>query len=339
MKLSKWSTILLSIFFIINIGNQKLYAGLNTYTIETQVNDEIDSAFRKEFKKIEAQLLIALKNNDFNAFSYLISPELSKTNQNDLKKFVTQCSALMTKSNFELKNVYYSTVKSTDQSPIVNIIPSLKDKRMLRIMNMPIIGKKSFDMFLTSTNSGWQQLLFVHFCKFDSQWKMTHINMSTNAINGLDVQSLYDLTIKAKTNNRLISSTVYAWALSKVVKPAKYLQYPDEKIYFDSIKSVYEELNQKMKFPFKIEDITIIGLRIETTNKEGLIPVINFVTDLKFDDPALKQQIQKQKSKILKAFFGVEQDFDFLLMRAYNEIPNDPKKTYNTYGIVLKLKE
>ena len=175
--------------------------------------------------------------------------------------------------------------------------------------------------------------------KFSGEWKINIIHFGNYSISYLTVPKLYNLGMEAKAENRLSSCVVYAWAMNKFLRPAPYLQYIDEQKYIKFIKSSFSEMNSKFKFPFDMEDTKIIGFQIETTDNEGLIPIILYLTELDLKNPEVEKKARQLKDKILKKFYGLDHDFDYLVMRGYNEMPTDPKKKYNIHGTVIKLKE
>ena len=52
----------------------------------------------------------------------------------------------------------------------------------------------------------------------------------------------------------------------------------------------------------------------------------------------MDEEAKQLKDEILNKFYGLDHDFDYIVMRAYNEIPSDPNKKYIYRGTVIKLK-
>jgi hypothetical protein len=305
---------------------------------KTKVNTQIELKLRKEIDKIKNELFEGIKNKDYDKVSRLISPRLSEVKDFDLESYVNQVSPLLNKYDFMIKDQYLSTLKTFEKKTKSTIVPSLTDKSKFIINNLTFFGKESYNLFLKSTNPGWQYLIFISLSKFNGQWKINIIHLGDYSIRNLTAPKLYDLATKAKSKNRLSSCVVYSWGINKFLRPAPYLQYIDEQKYIKFIKSSVSQMNEKFNFPFKIGDITIFSFKTETTDNQGLFPVILYLTDTDVKNPVVREQAKKLKDEVLKKFYGLDHDFDYLVMRAYNEMPTDPKKTYHYHSTVIKLK-
>lgn len=306
--------------------------------VSTKINAEIEFQIRQEISEIKSELFEGIKNKDYDKVSKLISPKLSEVKDFDLKSFVNQVYSLLDKRDFVIIDQYLTTLKKFGKESKATIVPSLTDKSKFIINNLTFFGKESYNLFLKSTNPGWQNLSFISLSKFNGRWEINIIHFGDYSIKNLTAPKLYNLAKKAKGENRLSSSVVYSLGIKKFLRPAPYLQYIDEQKYIKFIESSFSEMNAKFKFPFKIDSTTIIGFQIETTDNEGLIPTILYITDKDLNNPVLDEEVKQLKDEILKKFYGLDHDFDYILMRAYNEIPSDPNKEYKFRGTVIKLK-
>lgn len=326
----------------LSLSTTGLYASINQATtqglVTTKINNEIDPQLRKEIGEIKKELFDGIKNKDYDKVSKLLSPRLFEVKNFDLKSFVNQASTLLDKHEFVIADQYLSTLRKIGKESKATIVPSLTDKSKFIINNLTFHGKESYNLFLKSKNPGWQYLSFISLSKFNGQWKINIIYFGDYSINNLTPPKLYNLGNKAKSKNRLSSCVVYSWGINKFLRPAPYLQYMDEKKYVKFVKSSVSDMNAKFKFPFKIGGITIFSFQTITTNDQGLIPVILYITDKDLNNPVLDEEAKQLKGEILKKFYGLDHDFDYVVMRAYNEMPSDPKKTYNFRGTVIKLK-
>jgi len=312
------------------------YTSLNM--VITKANAEIELQLRQEISEIKNELFEGIKNRDYDKVSKLISPKLLEAKDFDLKSFFNQASTLLGKHDFLIADQYLSTLKKIGKESKATIVPSLTDKSKFIINNLTFFGKESYNLFLKSTNPGWQHLSFISLSKFKGKWQINIIHFGDYSINNLTAPKLYNLGIEAKNKNRLSSCVVYSWGINKFLRPAPYLQYIDEQKYLKFVKSSVSEMNATFKFPFIIDGITIFGFQIETTDNEGLIPIILYITDKDLNNPVLDEEAKQLRDEILKKFYGLDHDFDYIVMRAYNEMPSDPNKKYNYRGTVIKLK-
>jgi len=320
----------------LTLGAFRYYTSLNM--VITKANAEIELKLRQEISEIKNELFEGIKNRDYDKVSKLISPKLFEVKDFDLKSFVNQASTLLDKHDFLIADQYLSILKKIGKESKATIVPSLTDKSKFIINNLTFFGKESYNLFLKSTNPGWQHLSFISLSKFNGKWKINIIHFGDYSINNLTAPKLYNLGKKAKSKNRLSSCVVYSWGINKFLRPAPYLQYIDEQKYIKFVESSVSEMSAKFKFPFKIDGITIFGFQTETTNDVGLIPTVLYITDKDLNNPVLDEEAKQLKDEILEKFYGLDQDFDYIIMKAYNEIPSDPKKIYNMRRTVIKLK-
>ena len=80
-------------------------------------------------------------------------------------------------------------------------------------------------------------------------------------------------------------------------------------------------------------------MNYQITNKDGIIPVIQYVTKTELDGQKIEQELKDLLVDILKLLEGLENDFPVLVMRAYNELPSDPNKKYKVYNTVLTMND
>lgn len=337
MKLLKVLTLFLTCTLYVSFFSAtNLYA--NIHMVNTKINEEIELPLRQEIVVIKDKLFEGIKNKNYDKVSKLLSPKLLELKNFDIKSFINQISQLIAQKEFVICDQYYSTIKKIGEESKVTIIPSLSDKNKLIINNLTFYGNESYNLFLKSTKPGWQYLLYLSLSKFDNDWKINILHVGNYSISYLTAPKLYEIGKEARNKGRLTSCVVYSWAINNFLRPAPYLQYIDEKRYIEFMKSSYSDFNKKITFPFKIGDKRIVGLQIETTDNEGLIPIILYITDKDLNNPVVDAEAKQIKDQILKKFYGLEHDFAYIVLRAYNEMPSDPNKKYNVRGTVIELK-
>lgn len=67
--------------------------------------------------------------------------------------------------------------------------------------------------------------------------------------------------------------------------------------------------------------------------------MVHYVTDTALDKDALKGEAAIVIPEIKRLYPGLGENFDFVLLRAYNESPTDPKKTYENYTTVIEMEQ
>ncbi len=312
----------------------------NIHTVSTKLNDEIDIQLQKKISKTKNAFFEGVKKKNYDEVLSLISPKLSELENFNLKSFVDQLSPLLNNSKFVVFDQYYSTINTIGKESKATIIPSLSDKDKFIINNLTFYGKESYNLFLKNNNPGWQHLLFMSLSKFNEQWKINIIHVGDLSISYLTIPKLYRMSKDAKAQKRLTSASLYLLVMNRFLRPAPYLQYMDEHKYTDFMKKTFKEMNTKMKFPFMVAGVNVIGINYTTTNNEGIIPVILYITDKNLKEQNLVEEEAKQlKDDFIKKLYGIDQDFNYFIMKAHNEMPSDPKKTYDAYNTVINLTE
>ena len=328
----RYFVLFFSTFLILN-------AQISLNTIHTMFNEEIDTKLIAEINLIQNDLIKKIIKQDIKGITELLSPEfLEKVNGDDLVTFIKKIAPLIEQSDFVLKDQYYSTISFNGKPTMGNVIPALYGD-FYYIYNLMFYNNESYNLFLTGTNRGSQAVLFLSLSKTNGFWKFNIIHIGSYGINDQAAPDFYKKSIELKKNNRITSSIIYVVALSRYLKPAAFIKYREDSKYQKHISESIKEMKKIMKFPFKVKTINMIGITIKITKKEGIIPVFKYVTKKKLGGSAQEKELKKIKKAFLKKFYGLEHDFDAVLMEGYNELPIDPKKRYTSYSSVLLLKD
>lgn len=305
--------------------------------VKTSLDEEIAPELRERILGVSDELIAGLRTGDLKKVEKTLSPKLMSSKGFTVESFVKQMSGAMN-TDFTVLNHYHSTLSVTGTgSPRVTIVPSLTNKELLKIKGLIFTGNDAYNLFLQSTNKGWQGLLFLNLSKYEDRWLVNTFYFGTYSINGLTAPKIYELQKQAHENGRLTSCIIYSWALDKVLRPAPYLLYPDEGEYVDLAKLILSDFNKEIQFPFEVGGAQFIGLNVETTDAQGLIPVVYYITKKEFG-PDVKVEVTQMKAGLVAKLYGIEKDFDHMLVRAFHEPPVDRKKKYENYGVVLDLK-
>ena len=308
----------------------------NIHSIKTNINDEINPSLKSEINLLKIELIDCIKKQDYNQIKELLSPELLELKEFNLELLVEQIFPIISNYNFIIKDQYYSVMKTVDTDSKATIVPSVSDDKLI-INNLEFYNNESYNLFLTSENPGREYLFFLSMSKYNEDWKINIIHFGNYGINGLHPSELYDISNQLISNGKPLSAIFYALAMNKFLRPAPYLQYKEEAIYKEFIDTSISEMNDKMNFPINISNIKIFGMNYELTNKDGIIPVIQYITKTELDGSKIEPELKILLADILKLLDGLENDFPVMIMRAYNELPSDPNKKYKVYNTVLTM--
>lgn len=328
----------------LNIACFSILLGCNIkpHSIYTQVDSEISSELQEVSRDLSEKIVTSIKLNNYDNFLNMTSDHLQQTSKGQLRGFFTQLTSVFSENEFEHFHTYFSTnslaksdVSSSNVGPI---IPSLTDTSLFIINNFNFIGKKSLNIFLKSTNKGMQNLFLMSFSEYDGEWKLNAIAGGDWGVDGLDAQELIEKASEYSENSEYLSSVAYSLISQKVLRPSTALQYPNESDIVNKIKSIQNNATSSIAFPIVLsEDISIIGIDAVVT-KEGINPVIVYTTKTVLQKEPLDEEAKSLLPKINKTFKDII-NFDFILLKAFNEAPIDPHKQYQAYSTVINLSD
>lgn len=328
-------TIILSVLFL----NISYLNALSLLTIE--VNDEISTNIQKESKLIIRGLTQSLKQKNLSKFNtYTSSLFREKAANNDKKSFDNLCRVFI-ENDFELIESYHFknplSFSENSTKHIGTVVPPIHAKHKFITHNYTLFGGEGLSLFLKSNNEGIQYLFYLSLSKYDKKWKINHMTLANYAVNNLTTADLLKKAKESDTSRQYISSVLYALSAKKILRPSRVLQYIDEDTYKQEIDKIFKNARNKLKFPIKITNIEIINFDI-FTGKSGIAPIFLYVTKLPFNKKDLEKEGKELLPNILEQFKGIKKNFSHVVFRAYNEMPTDPKKTYNIFNTVLKIK-
>lgn len=327
--------IILSFLFI-----PVLLLGQNFHTIKTLNNEEISEVLRKKIESKSVLVIDEIKSGKIQATQRTFSKEFLKNSSSTLDSFVSNLQPIFKASNFNIADEYYTTVFKIGFGNTFTVIPEVNGERSLIINNVQIPEKESYFHFFKSNikgNNGLEFLVFFQYVKINENWKLHILHVNNYAIGGLIAPDIMQKCIKK--DNELIVSAIYCIAAQKIIKPAPFLQYPKEKEYVSSINNVFKKVNSKYNFPipFKLDsEIKLYGVNIQITN-QGISPLLNYITSKKVSEPnSIKREANKLMLKIKKTFPKLVASFEYIILQAFNEVPNNPGKKYNTFKSIFK---
>lgn len=307
-----------------------------SYTVVTQINNEIDQEINSEIENISSSIIESIKTQNNQSLTNFLSQKLLALENFDLESFTKQLNSFLTGNTFITKDQYYSRLADVKEDSMATIIGSLDEDKFI-INNLKFHNNESYNLFLTSTNPGPQYLLFMSFSKYGNDWKANIIQLGNYSLIGETAPILYKRSKNLYERGHITSSALLNIALNNLLRPAPFLQYKNEAEYKNFIKSTSNKISENYNFPIKLASIDIIGLNFHFITKDGIMPVILYLTDTEFNKVLLKKEIQENKEKLLEAFPFIDQDFKYAFMRAYHEMPTDKNKTYDLYTTSLEF--
>lgn len=300
----------------------------------TYINDEISESLQSEITEIHSQVFNTIETKDYSSFKKFLSPQLIEMEGLNITEIVDYYYDYISKYDYVVADQYYSKFKESDIT--TSIIASFNEDKLI-INNLKVHGNEAYNVFLRSDNDGIGYIVYISLFKYNGEWKVNLMHIGNDSISRLTAPGLYKHSKKLKDNNRLVSSTFYAFAMYKLLRPAPYLQYKNEKMYIEYSQNTVKEINELLDFPINISNMKIFNIDIMFSHSDGITPIISYLTETELEAPVIVDEANESKENIMDVFPGIEQDFKSVVMKAYNEMPSDPKKKYRSYNTILEF--
>lgn len=325
-------TVIIAVGLLISIE----LSSLSPYVSFTHIDHQIDTETLAEVDEIKNKLFEGLGNENSSLLKSIFSPMFFQNNGPDISHLMDQIRPFIVDEELTVDHMYHTKVISPQNPIAMTIIPEFTTD-LLMVNSAEIYGGESFCYFLESAEDQSQYLVYLLLGKFDDNWKIHHIGIGQYKIEGMTAPMLHSYINKMSEAHRDNTAVYYALALNKCIRPVGFLQYQNEQEYIDLVQHESRLIMDLYQFPFTVGDINVIGIDIELTNTDGITPVILYLTDTELDRAKLHAELDRNLEKLKEHFFGLGQEFEDIVFRAYNEMPSSPQRQYNCYNSVIPL--
>lgn len=308
------------------------------YTEKLLVNEDIDSELRNELQSLENKLFKSIKAKNYDDFKTLLSKTLLQSEDFNYTEFLDEIYPFITEYSLSKLDEYYSELNSisTKIYPTLSIEPENSNSDLC-INDLVFYEKEAYNSFYVSNGKNLQHLLFLGFSNYDGEWKINIIQVGDYAVNGLTAKELHDEANNYMESNDIINATFKTIAMKKVLNPINCLYYKENDTYYKSYKNNITEINNSIEFPIEISNIKIFNMHVFFTEKSGIIPIFLYKTETELNEKMLKEEIASLRSDFLDYFPTLKLEYEFIVLRAYNEYPEDKGKKYEYFNIPLEL--
>ncbi len=307
----------------------------------TRVDSEISADLLSNSKIISNKLFLNIKEGKYSEVEQIASSQLMTTTNNQLSGVLSQLKPLFESNNFEHFHTYYtnnfSAESDTSTNQIGPIIPSLSSN-LLIINNFNFIGKECLNTFYKSTNAGMQYLIWFSFSRYNDKWKLNYLSVGDYGVAGDNANGITKKALNNSESNEILTAVVLSMVASKILRPAQTLQYPNEKQLLTDIQKIQRKAKDEIKFPLIMDNGKPIIAINHSITKQGISPVIVYLTKTKLDKSLIEKEAEKLFSSTIKTYPELEKNFDFTIIKAFNEMPNNPKKQYSNHTVIINNK-
>jgi len=178
--------------------------------------------------------------------------------------------------------------------------------------------------------------------KYPDGWKLNILQFGQYIIAGKTATQLYAEAKAYYEKEYLVDAANSMFLSSIVARPANaFWNYQNEDEMAEFSKTIISEINCQYTFPLTIDTIEskprILKIHPERTQK-GYLTMVEYLTHIDLNDTTLtKRENDKIHQSIGQIFKGLDKDKEYLLYKAFSEIP-DGKKPVPTYGFIKEMK-
>ncbi len=305
----------------------------------TLKDENIEQGIKNEIESLDKKVLEAVAANNVDLLKSIMSDVLLEKSGNNIEQLLKQVSSVITSTDYKILNQYQTKNSATGiGNTIISGVSGLNDY----VLHYQALNKEMFVSLLIS-KSGTDEFLITNiYGKYPGAWKLNILQFGQYKVDGQTAPELY---YKAKTEYEkgyLVDAANNMTLCSRVVNPAnRFWQYQKESEMKEFYEKVMNEINSKYQFPLTLEAIDskpqIITIYPQGTI-EGYFPMVEYVTKLDLEDTVqTRAEYEKVHAEVVKLFYGIEKDKDYIFYKAFSEMPNGDTPV-PTYGFVKELK-
>ena len=325
---------LISLVFLLTLPISIFALSINS--VYTQYNDEIDSNLRKTIYSKTESISKAFQNENLTELEKLMTQDFSNKVKRVLPRLVQQLKPIFIMNEITLQNDYYSSVKAIGENKTYTI--GAPNEKSFNINGIKI-NDKSFVQFFITKKKGIQDLIFLQYVNENNDWKLNRIGGGIYSFENMNNFDLLKASKQYDDKKEYLTSTLYALAASKTLRPTSYLQYKNENKSIEKIQKNFKEFISKNPFPKTLtigNNITLFKFDIRGS-QDRLLPMVKYTTktDLNNQEAIKKEAIEISK-EIFSTYPDLNKNFNHILFQAHKEMPIDPNKQYKLYTTILK---
>ena len=176
----------------------------------------------------------------------------------------------------------------------------------------------------------------------DDTWNMRNCYLTAYKFHDKNTLELIAKAQELEKADYILPAKIYAVAAANVFNPGGSIIYPNQeklKEEIDRILSANEELFANMPtISYEDKPLEIFGFDIATTKTEGISIYISYVSDTPLTDTEeLSKEANAIVAEIDNYFPGTTDTFDYILVRAFSDVPIDPEKMYQQYTTIVEV--
>lgn len=306
---------------------------------QTYINENIPKDVRTEIGQLDNQIFEAIKNNQTDKISDILSSKLIENGGDKLDSIFNILSGLLANVDFKkLDNLY--VVNETDN--VSNTIFSGLTEDDDYIIHYKALDKNVFISLNRAEFQPNEILIALIYGKTKKGWKLHHLQFGTYSIYGKTAIDYYKKAKRLDSLGYIVDAANTLFFAQQSLKPGNQLwQYQKEKEILDLQKSVMDKINRKYQFPLTVEKVEtkpqIYQIYPHTFN-DRYETIIKYYSQIELKDTIrLKAENLKIREVIGEIFIGLDKEKEYLIYQVANELPDGTLKEIPIYGFVQEF--
>lgn len=312
------------------------YAGIGGYT--ANYDEDIDQEIREEMHLLNQKIVDSINNNQPSVMIELAENKYLQPNV--IKSIYSQLSIGrkrlgVSDLNLELFHDFY--VKHSGIGAIPYKIPVNEDQFF-------IYGQTRHDAYLAlyKTNGLYQDsLITLYYMKLDKEWKVLGFHIYPFDLNDKTPYQWFQEAKEMAENADFGGTSIRLQLTQTLMSPSPLVNYTFKDEYNKYVEQFNKKINEELEFPYELSFVDgqpqLYGLQIQFV-KEGWLPVVLYKTSKSFtDETGLEKEAELIYPLVKKILSGIEVGTDYVVFRAFQEPPTNPKKEYNNFATVIDV--
>lgn len=306
-------------------------------------NDQISNSTRAAIAALNKKLFDGITSGNVAAVKALLSPDLIEKSGTELDTVINRCSKRYPAKDFEILDEYLSKdLKKKNADTIKSQHGNDNDY----VISFHAVNNEMYTSVLLTKGLTVNGMILAVYGKYGNDWKVNILQIGDYSIVGKNAVDYYKQALDLYNKGSLVDATDMMIITSQLVSPGgtyfSFNKESDMKIFFSK---VIDEANTTYRLPIVINQLKtnpqIFSMSpqvVEEAGHQGVFPVIRYKSSIKLTDTvALKAENQALQQNIGNIFKGMDQNNQYILYQAYNQIP-DGKTAPKHYGFIQKLR-
>ena len=208
-------------------------------------------------------------------------------------------------------------------------------------VNIPRIGDEMY-LSLLETQEFEKLMISLEYIKQDGKWKVHGYYINSFKIADKNAMQWYEEALPYYGKGYLVPALFRLEICRRCLNPAPFLKYQKETEIMKLAEKVEEDFTLRYPLPMELVKINnsplLYNIRAQFVQND-IVPVVWYITSYDLRDiDNLHVEADAMSPVIQEMFPGITEGTQYLVFKAFTELPSDSNKSYNSYGTVIEIK-